>query len=625
MFHQFLPSEFNTHGIAYSRQLKEALIINSWDGPRGLNQLLDEHFQRWLNCDIKDVKIAVHLLEKQTQTAQIKSVRKAATNAIGVYNYQSRWLGITATEISPFLTSHKHMIDAMGELNRHIQRPETLFLAYRLFDVLAELYAFEPAIQLAQKLSLDTEQSRPSQNQPKTNPTGNPIEESKQQPKTTEKQPNRKVLASYEDFLTRKHMALLNAPTVYTFLDMLLCIFKISNTLPFYFAELALVSKVTNVYTQSQIAAACLFLSNASQEREFWPYGLEQFTRIEYTTVKRVAAYMVVRAKTVMENTLFQEKYAAMDANVLTFGIHYFKNVVEKQTVSKPLDQSTLPNKIQLEILKKILGKGASGSVMKGKYNGRNCAIKQLTSKRLFNREISLLMIVKSKYVIQLLDFGVYPSRKLSIVLPLGEDFYTKLESSELKQRIKWGIELMKAVRHCHLCGIMHRDIKPENVLIRRGRAKLCDFNLARRVYVTPRTYTLSVATIWWRAPELLLGNAEYTEKIDVWSMGVVLCQCIDLESILKFAASRSASPERKSGLNQLLRLWQLFGTPTEETWPGVSGLPQFDQTWEPVANTGIVNELPSATDSQIATIQGMLQLNPERRLTMSAALHLIS
>jgi serine/threonine protein kinase len=77
---------------------------------------------------------------------------------------------------------------------------------------------------------------------------------------------------------------------------------------------------------------------------------------------------------------------------------------------------------------------------------------------------------------------------------------------------------------------VLHRDLKPQNLLIdRRGYIKLADFGLARAFGMPVRTYTHEVVTLWYRAPEILLGSKFYSTSVDVWSLGCVFAEMVSL------------------------------------------------------------------------------------------------
>jgi len=72
----------------------------------------------------------------------------------------------------------------------------------------------------------------------------------------------------------------------------------------------------------------------------------------------------------------------------------------------------------------------------------------------------------------------------------------------------------------------MHRDLKPQNLLIdNKGVIKLADFGLARAFGLPVKTYTHEVVTLWYRAPEILLGQKQYSTPVDIWSVGCIFAE----------------------------------------------------------------------------------------------------
>lgn len=88
--------------------------------------------------------------------------------------------------------------------------------------------------------------------------------------------------------------------------------------------------------------------------------------------------------------------------------------------------------------------------------------------------------------------------------------------------------QLLQGISYCHSHRVLHRDLKPQNLLVNlNGLLKLADFGLARAFGIPIRSYTHEVVTLWYKAPEVLLGTKFYTTSVDIWSIGCIFAEMV--------------------------------------------------------------------------------------------------
>ncbi|KAI4486131.1 hypothetical protein M0802_012551 [Mischocyttarus mexicanus] len=191
------------------------------------------------------------------------------------------------------------------------------------------------------------------------------------------------------------------------------------------------------------------------------------------------------------------------------------------------------------------IGEGTYGVVYKGKHkkSGDIVAMKKI---RLESddegvpstaiREISILKELKHPNIVTLIDVLMEENRLYLIFEYLTMDlkkYFDNLGTNvmvEPKMVKSYLFQITRAILFCHKRRILHRDLKPQNLLIgAKGVIKVADFGLGRAFGIPVRVYTHEVVTLWYRAPEILLGSSRYSCAIDVWSIG-----CIFAEMVMK-------------------------------------------------------------------------------------------
>jgi serine/threonine protein kinase len=180
--------------------------------------------------------------------------------------------------------------------------------------------------------------------------------------------------------------------------------------------------------------------------------------------------------------------------------------------------------------------------------------------------------------------------------------------------------QILEGLVYLHENNVIHRDLKGANILVsEKGIVKLADFGLSKIIqHDRNKDNTIKVVTLWYRAPELLLGMTNYDYKSDVWSAAIFF-----LELFLKkplFCANNEAQ--------QLEIIMKFWGTPTELNFT------EYDKLDEEVKSTiskqiyqnWLLSELKMKTwsffdDEFFDLISKMLVVDPKRRIRAQEAL----
>jgi len=172
--------------------------------------------------------------------------------------------------------------------------------------------------------------------------------------------------------------------------------------------------------------------------------------------------------------------------------------------------------------------------------------------------------------------------------------------------------QILKGIAFCHSHRVLHRDLKPQNLLIdRTGVIKLADFGLARAFGVPVRTYTHEVITLWYRAPEILLGGKQYSTPVDIWSIGCIFAEMVTRQPLFPGDCE----------IDELFKIFQVLGTPNEQIWPGVSQLPDFKQTFPKWTGKGLAAVVKDLDPLGLDLLSKMLIYEPGRRISAREAL----
>jgi len=159
---------------------------------------------------------------------------------------------------------------------------------------------------------------------------------------------------------------------------------------------------------------------------------------------------------------------------------------------------------------------------------------------------------------------------------------------------------------------VLHRDLKPQNLLINtKGQLKLADFGLARAFGIPVNTFSNEVVTLWYRAPDVLLGSRTYNTSIDIWSAGCIMAEMY---------TGRPLFPGTTND-DQLQKIFRLMGTPSERSWPGISQFPEYKGNFHVYATQPLGVLLPQIDQLGLDLLGKMLALRPELRISAEAAL----
>ncbi|EED93125.1 predicted protein, partial [Thalassiosira pseudonana CCMP1335] len=229
-------------------------------------------------------------------------------------------------------------------------------------------------------------------------------------------------------------------------------------------------------------------------------------------------------------------------------------------------------------------------------------------------REIKILKKLQHKAMVKMYEVVrslflslEYISHDLTGLLDMAFKF-TEVQVKSVVQ------QLLEVLEFMHERKYVHRDLKSSNILITdRFEVKLADFGLARCL---EGEFTNKVITLWYRPPELLLGETRYGTAVDIWSAGCILAEVILGRPMFT----------GKTDMDQLKLIFDLIGTPTDKNWEGFRQL-KLIRTGEVTIDKARRPKLREKYSSKIQPVSALnlleklLELDPKKRISARGAL----
>lgn len=313
------------------------------------------------------------------------------------------------------------------------------------------------------------------------------------------------------------------------------------------------------------------------------------------------------------------------------------RTVMVKKTMRRQKPRPTLPTEFSTSDSvyfrkpgnESVVGSGTYGKVFKAIhiYTKSLVALKKIRMEGERDgfpvtavREIKLLQSLRHPNIVDLQEVMVEKNDCFMVFEYLSHDLTGllnhpsfKLEPGHKKDLAK---QMFEGLDYLHRRGVLHRDIKAANILVsNEGQLKLADFGLAR-FYAKRRQldYTNRVITIWYRSPELLLGETQYGAAVDIWSAACVLVEIFTRHAIF---------PGDGGEISQLEKIYAILGTPNKADWPGLVDMAWFELLRPTAKRPNIFAEKYKSrvTPAAFELLEAMFQYDPAKRPSASDVL----
>ena len=235
-------------------------------------------------------------------------------------------------------------------------------------------------------------------------------------------------------------------------------------------------------------------------------------------------------------------------------------------------------------------------------------------------REISLLKELAHVNIVKLYEV-LHNPKKLTLVFEYVEQDLKKVidktngKGLDMPLVKSYLYQLLRGVDHIHKNKVLHRDLKPQNLLITKDDiVKIADFGLARGYGIPVKNYTHEVVTLWYRPPDVLLGNKIYGTTVDMWSIGCIFAEMVSGKPLFT----------GNSESDQLKKIFEIKGTPNDNYASSLKELSEWgvgDNNFENYPEKNMKELFPNLDSEGLDLLQKFLQLEPEKRISAEEAL----
>ena len=167
----------------------------------------------------------------------------------------------------------------------------------------------------------------------------------------------------------------------------------------------------------------------------------------------------------------------------------------------------------------------------------------------------------------------------------------------DLKLIQQFTLQILNGLYYCNINRIIHRDLKPQNLLLKTSemKLKLCDFGLSRMFSLPMGKMTHEIITLWYR-----------------WSIGCIMAEMITGKPLFPGDCE----------IGQLFKIFQIMGTPNEETWPGITKLKDYSLNFPQWKPKKLKDLFPNFDKDGLDLMEKFLQMDPDKRITIKDAIN---